>query len=117
MFAVQRIRAQIVAVLLGCVCACGDGGSQAEQSDSGTENDSGAGLGDAATAMPKEARVRGRVTGLDGKPLEGVAVSADGQKATTDAKGRFELAVAADAEVRVSVESDKYSGASVPVIA
>ena len=61
--------------------------------------------------------VRGRITDVDGAPLAGLEVNADGASARTDEKGRFELAARPNRELRVAVNSELYSGAALAVSA
>jgi Carboxypeptidase regulatory-like domain len=69
----------------------------------------------AERTVEQKATIRGRVTDLGGGPLAGVEVIAAGMKVKTDASGRFELGVAGEKEVRVAVESDRYSASALPV--
>jgi Carboxypeptidase regulatory-like domain len=69
----------------------------------------------AERTVEQKATIRGRVTDLGGSPLAGVEVVAAGVKVKTDANGRFELGVAAEKEVRVAVESERYSASALPV--
>lgn len=59
--------------------------------------------------------VRGRVTDVYGQALKDVDVVAGNVKSRTDAAGRFEIEVAGGRELRLSVESETYSGATLPV--
>jgi hypothetical protein len=98
----------VVAALLGSgLTGCFD--------HDGADTDADAGLDEVQGSA--EALIRGRVTDVSGKPLAGVEVGAEGKRTHTDEQGRFELKVASEGEVRVSVESDKFSGAELPVSA
>jgi hypothetical protein len=96
---VSRMRLAVLGSFAWCflVGGCGD--------DGGGGADEGGG------------RVRGRVTDVLGKPVADVAVVVGDQTVLTDAEGRFDTKVRADAggEVQVAVEAKSYSSGAAPV--
>ncbi|MFT3927506.1 MAG: hypothetical protein QM778_33545 [Myxococcales bacterium] len=96
----------VLAVLAGMPLGCADADSSAP-ADADESLDSG--------SFSEVAAIKGRVTDVTGIPLKDVEVTASGSKGRTDEQGRFEIMVPASKETRLSVESDKYSGAALAV--
>lgn len=96
------LAAGLLSVLLTGASGCGDDGLPG---------------GARALEQGRTTWIRGRITDVDGAPLAGLEVNADGASARTDAKGRFELAARPNRELRVAVNSELYSSTALAVSA